>query len=187
MFTYFPLLYSLFRTETNSFCDRCLQNQWKSFQGFLFVYQKNFFILSLRPPLPQNIQWPSIWDVEDCIQQPLDSSSTTNFNLDFSSKHSFTTLLRVLTSHLFSHLHFASQKKKNLCSSNLTFQIWFKSYGVHMKSHAIKSCNVQQMKHHSMNSLTFDLKVPKWDAYGYFLKPHRDNVLNITVFLLSDS
>ena len=78
-------------------------------------------------------------------------------------------------------------KKKKTCSGNLTFQIWFKSYGVLVKSHAIKSCNVQQMKHHSMNSLTFDLKVPKWDAYGYFLKPHRDNVLNITVFLLSDS
>ena len=105
-------------------------------------------------------------DVEDCIRQPLDSSNTTNFILDSASKtlvyNTSSHRYFASISHLFhisaSHLRFATSINNNTCSSNLTFQIWFESYSVHVKRHAIKSCNVQQMKRHSMNSLTFDLK-----------------------------
>ena len=75
---------------------------------------------------------------------------TTNVNLDFSSKHSFTTLLRALTSILFSHPHFASQKN-NTCSSNL-----FK-YG---PSHSVFTWKVTQLSHAMFNKWNVTQWIP---------------------------
>lgn len=60
--------------------------------------------------------------VEDCTGLSLDSSNTVTFNLDFASKHSFTTLSCINILHHSWHLHI----KNNTCSCYLTFQIWLK-------------------------------------------------------------
>lgn len=60
--------------------------------------------------------------VEDCTGLSLDSSDTVTFNLDFASKHSFTTLYRINILHHSWHLRI----KNNTCSRYFTFQIWLK-------------------------------------------------------------